>query len=411
MRVQDISAGKSINLALSHRGIESLLEVGLTRDQIDSIVLPMKSRCIHKDGELHHQSYSHDNALHINSVGREHLNSLLLDLADDLGIPIHFNSKIQHVDAREKYIISRGRIIRFEQLFGADGAFSSTRKSMVNMPYFNLSQQYSDHAYKEISIPPTESGEHKIENNCLHIWPKGTYMLIALPNLDGSFTVTLFCPKNIFDEINTEEKVLEFFNINFPDVVPIADNLVEEFLQNPIGSLCTVKCSPWNNGNATLILGDAAHAIVPFFGQGMNCGLEDVTKLFKVIEEIGLDEGWGPIFEQFSAQRKVDTDCIANMSHDNYIEMCNRVADDHYVWRKQITAILCKQFPTKFLPRYECVSFTSLPYSEAEKRAVINENILDELTKDLVVGDLGIDLQLAQELIDQNLKELDVDRS
>jgi len=256
-------------------------------------------------------------------------------------------------------------------------------------------------------MPATEDGKHKLENDCLHIWPRHEYMLIALPNLDGSFTCTFFYPLEKFEELKSPEEVLNFFNVHFPDVPALIPNLVDDFFHNPTGHLLTVKCFPWSEGNC-LLMGDAAHAMVPFFGQGLNCAMQDVTVLFDTIEELGIDSGWKKIFDKYQTTRKPDSDDIADMAVENYFEMRSKVADDMYVFRKKIMTLLGNRFPERFATRYEMVTFSTMPYSEARRRGAISEEITTILTEGKSVTDdpETIDLELAERLIHEKLSPL-----
>jgi kynurenine 3-monooxygenase len=387
MRKVKISAGRSINLALSTRGIHALKEVGLS-DEVMKFAIPMKGRMIHStEGELQFIPYGKDDSEVIYSVPRGRLNMILMNAAEKhRGVRIHFNEKctgfnfksgelcLVKQDSGESYVISSNTVI------GADGSASAIRMSMSNVGRFNFSQQPLEHGYKELTIPPTPDGEFQLEKNALHIWPRHTFMLIALPNWDGSFTCTLFNPfegEFGFEELNTEGKVLNFFEKQFPDAVPLIPTLLEDFFSNPTGSLVTIKCYPWHVNGQALLLGDAAHAIVPFFGQGMNCAFEDCTYLNDCIGKHSKD--WEEIFREFEKLRKANTDAIADMALENYIEMRDHVIDAKFLLRKQIEFELEKRYPKVFIPRYSMVSFHRIPYSIARSRGKIQEKILAEL--------------------------------
>ncbi|TAK37538.1 MAG: kynurenine 3-monooxygenase, partial [Saprospiraceae bacterium] len=267
------------------------------------------------------------------------------------------------------------------QVFGADGAFSAIRSSMQRLPRFNYSQQYLGHAYKELSIPATEGGGHRMEKHALHIWPRGQFMLIALPNLDGSFTCTLFLPfegPESFENLKTEAQVMAFFKKYFPDVVPVMPTLVHDFFANPAPGLATIRCSPWHYRRRVLLLGDAAHAIVPFFGQGMNAGFEDCTILDGLMDKY--DEDWDAIIEEFDTHRAEDANAIAGLALMNFIEMRDKVADAQFLLRKKIEAYLHERFPKDFRSVYSMVSFSHVPYSialaEVEQHRQLFEKIL-----------------------------------
>ena len=290
MRIDDISAGRSINLALSDRGWRGLEGVGLT-DEVKNIAIPMKGRMIHNpDVSLTFQPYGKEGQA-IYSVSRGGLNCILMNEAERLGASIHFNKRCKSVDVISNEIKiedSNGNdsTIKADFIFGADGAFSAVRHDMMFTDKFNYSQQYLEHGYKELSIPATENGSHRLEKNALHIWPRGGYMLIALPNLDGTFTCTLFMPfkgSPSFDTLDSPGKVVAFFRDIFPDALDLMPHLEEEYFINPASSLAIIKCYPWTVNNKIMLIGDAAHAIVPFYGQGMNAGFEDCVDLEKLM--------------------------------------------------------------------------------------------------------------------------------
>lgn len=274
---------------------------------------------------------------------------------------------------------------------------------MLRTPRFDYSQTYLEHGYKELSIPPASDGSFRLEPHALHIWPRGTYMLIALPNLDGSFTCTLFMPFSgavSFEALSTPDVIAEFFQQQFPDVVSLMPHLVDDFTANPTGSLVTIKCSPWHDRDRLLLLGDAAHAIVPFFGQGMNCAFEDCTELDACIAAHAPD--WEHIFATFSKRRKPNTDAIADMAVDHYIEMRNRVADPHFLLQKQIEQELAKRFPEHYTPQYSLVTFQRIPYAQAREQARIHERILQQLSAGINHPD-QVDWHQAEALLQQEL--------
>jgi kynurenine 3-monooxygenase len=267
---------------------------------------------------------------------------------------------------------------------------------------FVVTEDRLDHGYKELPIPPGPGGTHRIERNALHIWPRGTYMLIALPNFDGSFTCTLFLPSKgpvSFEAIKTGADVTAFFREHFPDAVPLIENLQETFFTNPTGHMVTVKCGPWNDGARTLILGDAAHAIVPFFGQGMNCGFEDCEVLDGLLHQY---PNRGDAFSAFFAARKPNCDAIADMAVENFIEMRDKVADPHFLLEKQVEHILQEKFPDRYVPRYAMVTFSRVPYKVAYDTGLVQAGILAELSRNLERPE-DVDLTKAEKLIDERL--------
>ena len=390
MRRVDISAGRSINLALSVRGLTALREVGI-EEEIKKICIPMRGRVMHaRNGDLTYQSYSKDGKTAINSVSRGELNQRLMSIAEAHGnVNLHFEQKCLYVDARSGTAHMRDERsgkeynLQGQTLIGADGAFSGVRRGLQRTPRFNYSQSFLTHGYKELAIPPAEGGGWRIEKNALHIWPRGEYMLIALPNLDGSFTVTLFFPyegKDSFASLQSEEAVMEFFQREFGDAVPLMPDLLEDYFDNPVGDLVTVRCDPWSYKDKVALVGDAAHAIVPFFGQGMNAAFEDCTELNACIGEFGA-EGWESVFANYQQRRVANANAIADMAIENYIEMRDKVGDERWLFRKEIEHQLEQKFPQKYISRYEMVSFTRTPYAEAYRKGEINEKILHTLAE------------------------------
>ncbi|MFI5134481.1 MAG: FAD-dependent oxidoreductase [Chitinophagales bacterium] len=387
MRKENIPAGRSINLAMSDRGWRGLERVGL-RDDIESIAIPMNGRMIHAlDGSTSLQPYGKEGQA-IYAVSRGVLNSALMNLAEQQDdVTIFFNERCVGVDMQKHMLhFENPRSDSYSEksydlLFGADGAFSALRLSMQFLDRYNYSQGYIDHGYKELLIPADANGNHKMFKNALHIWPRGNFMLIALPNLDGTFTCTLFFPWEgdvAFEKLKTEDDVTKFFGDYFPDVIPLMPTYLEDFFQNPIASLVTVKCFPWQvNGNACLI-GDAAHAIVPFFGQGMNAGFEDCTVLSELMDDHGDD--WKTILPIFEMMRKQNTDAIADLALNNFIEMRDLVADPHFLHKKKIEKIIAEKYPEKYISPYQMVSFSHIPYAEAMIKGARINSVLEQLT-------------------------------
>jgi kynurenine 3-monooxygenase len=387
MRQVHIAAGRSINLAVSTRGIHALREAGVWQ-QLEKIVVPMKGRMMHSvAGELTFQRYGKDDTEVINSVSRADLNVALMDAAEEHGVKIQFGQRCLGYDLEGGAIRLRdevtGRESRIESkvVIGTDGSASAIRlELMKRLPRFNFSQQYLDYGYKELTIPARHDGKHVLETNALHIWPRGTYMLIALPNMDGTFACILFLPfegNGSFAELDSREKVKAFFETNFPDVVPLMPNLLDNYFENPTGAMVTIKCFPWHHGNNALLLGDAAHAIVPFFGQGLNCAFEDCTVLLELIDRYGAD--WARVFEEFENARKVNTDAIADLAIENFVEMRDKVADPRFLFRKKTELALEAKFPGLFVPKYAMVTFHRLPYSVALSRGRLQDRMLGEL--------------------------------
>jgi kynurenine 3-monooxygenase len=386
MRQVQISAGRSINLALSTRGIHALREAGIF-DQIQKIIIPMRGRMMHAlTGELTFMPYGKDETEVINAVSRADLNVALMDAAEAGGVPIHFNQRCGGIDLRSGTLDLRDEetaneyTVDTDVVIATDGAGSAIRNEMLKLPRFNFSQQYLDYGYKELTIPPGGDGKHVFETHALHIWPGGTFMLIALPNIDGSFGCILFLPfegEVSFAALDDESKVRAFFEAQFPDALAVMPDLAGNFFANPTGTMVTIKCSPWHVDGRTLLLGDAAHAIVPFFGQGMNCAFEDCTYLLGLLDRIGPD--WAQLFPEFEGSRKADTDAIADLALENFIEMRDRVADPRFLFRKKVELELEKRYPGTFVPKYAMVTFHRTPYSVAAGRGAIQDRMLGEL--------------------------------
>lgn len=415
MRKKDISAGRSINLALANRGIHALQAADLM-DQVLPILTTMKGRMIHDvDGRQNFQSYGQKPEEVIYSVSRGELNKICLNAAELTGqVTIHFNSKCQSVDLTNQTLVientqsSKLQTKSFTRLIGTDGSASAVRKSIHQIN----SKQHEiiplEHSYKELRIPPAPNGDFQIERNALHIWPRGGYMLIALPNEDGSFTVTLFMPntgKISFQAIDNKEKLKTFFTKNFPDSIALLPHLEEDFFNNPTGKLATIKCAPWHYKGTALIIGDAAHAIVPFHGQGMNCGFEDALALVQEIDK--QDNNWPLIFENLDHNRKPNGDAIADMAVENYITMRDSVNDQKFLLKSALAFELEKRFSDYFCPRYSMVMFHRLDYAEVLQRGIIQEKILESLTEKINNID-HVDFKLAEKLIKNKLKKLEL---
>lgn len=388
MRKTNISAGRSINLALANRGIKPLAELGLM-EKVNKLLIPMRGRMVHVEGEPSVlQPYGQSEQEVIYSISRGELNSLLLSEAENTGlVKIHFEYRIQSVDlGKNELVMSNGeqQIARhFNRVIGTDGANSVIRDAILAAQQSELSVDVLDHAYKELHISPDNDGEHKIEKEALHIWPRGNFMLIALPNLDGSFTLTLFMPTEgevSFEALHSDSEIMAFFSQHFAQVTPIIENLLETFKQNPTGKLATVKCSPWAYDDKALLLGDAAHAIVPFHGQGMNCGFEDCQAMADALNENAPEQvQWSRLFSEVANQRKPNADAIADMALENYVEMRDSVMQSDFLLKKQFAFQLQQWFPKRFSPRYAMVMFEHRPYSEAFSLGEIHQQLLTEL--------------------------------
>jgi kynurenine 3-monooxygenase len=397
-RIESLSVGRSINLALSYRGIEAL-KLANVFDQIEPHLIPMKGRMIHRGyGELDFQPYSINSDEYINSVSRGELNKMLMTAAENSGkVNIHFAQTLFEVTSTELKFSSGRTIPNEDIIFGADGAGSELRKYIDSTTDSPTRTVPFGHSYKELKIAPSDSDEFQIDANSLHIWPRGEFMLIALPNTDKSFTCTLFMPNEgevSFTTLQKESDVIDFFNIQFPDAMPLLEKFPQSFFENPTGRLATVYSDKWHTENLCLI-GDAAHAVVPFFGQGMNASFEDCNILMDCIKDG--DGNWHKIFESYNKIRKPDADAIANMAIENYIEMRDSVAQSDYIQRKKFANALFEKFPNRFIPRYNMVSFTSIPYSQVYKRGKIQQEIIAELMSN------EVDLCKAEQLIEEKL--------
>jgi kynurenine 3-monooxygenase len=414
MRQVRMSAGRSINLALSTRGIYALQQAGLW-ERMRSIIIPMKGRMMHSvAGELTFQPYGKNDAEAINSISRAELNIALMNAAEEHGATIHFNQRCTGYDLRTGAIRLRneetgGEIIRDANVaIGCDGSASAIRMEMLRLNRFNFSQQYLDYGYKELTIPAGARGEHLLETHALHIWPRGNHMLIALPNIDGTFACILFLPfegSDSFTRLNTKSDVNQFFESRFPDAVPLMPQLPENYFSNPTGAMVTVKCSPWHVEGRSLLLGDAAHAIVPFFGQGLNCGFEDCTCLMELLDRHS--EDWPRVFAEFENERKINTDAIADMAVENFTEMRDRVADSRFLLRKKIELALEAKYPQLFVPKYSMVTFHRIPYSVALARGAVQDRMLAELC-DSINRVEDLDWDKAERLIRRDLTPLEM---
>ena len=397
-RKETLSAGRSINLALSHRGIEAL-KLSNVFNQIKPHLIPMNGRMIHhENGELDFQPYSINPNEYINSVSRGELNKILMTAAENTNkINIHFDHTLTEATHAELKFYSGRTIPNQGIIFGADGAGSELRKYIDSTADSPSRTVPLGHAYKELNIAPGDNDKFQIESNSLHIWPRGEFMLIALPNTNKSFTCTLFMPNEgevSFASLQKESDVIDFFNTQFSDAMPLLENFPQSFFEYPTGRLATIYADNWHTENLCLI-GDAAHAVVPFFGQGMNASFEDCNILMDCIkDEAG---NWPKVFETYNKTRKPDADAIANMAIENYIEMRDSVAQSDYIQRKKIANTLFEKFPHRFIPRYNMVSFTSIPYSKVYERGIIQQEIISELDSN------NIDFEKAERLILERL--------
>jgi kynurenine 3-monooxygenase len=387
LRKAKLIAGKSINLALSDRGWKALELAGITED-IKEIAIPMYKRCMHAlDGTLSYQPYGKEDQA-IYSVSRGGLNQRLMNLADDFpNIEYNFNRKCQDIDLKTNELtfnnteVNQQEKHQFDHVFATDGAYSAVRVRMQkSVQFFDYSQKYLDHSYKELVIPANADGTHKLDKNCLHIWPRGEFMMIALANLDGSFTCTLFFPmkgETSFESLQTREQVSDFFNKTFPDAIPLMPTLLDDYFDNPTSNLIMVRCEPWNYKDQIALVGDAAHAIVPFYGQGMNCGFEDCTVFDQMLTEA--NDNWDGLLDKYSEQRVPDGNAILDLALYNYIEMRDLTGDPDFLLRKKIEAKFANLYPEKWMPLYSQVTFSHIRYSDALKNGKEQDRIMAQI--------------------------------
>ena len=407
--VEDDS-GRSINLALSSRGIKALQDAGLY-EKVKPLLIPMRGRMLHQaDGDQQFSAYGQREHEVIYSVPRGGLNKLMVNEAV-LAEPVHviFDRKCAGVDFDNRTVSFENTIDglvteeSFDIIIGADGAGSRVRRELILAVDGEATSEFLEHDYKELEIPAAADGGYQIEKEALHIWPRGGFMLIALPNLDGSFTVTLFLKKKgdpSFESLDSSESVNAFFEAHFPTAVPLMPELGNDYANNPAGILGTVRCSPWHHTDCGLILGDASHAIVPFHGQGMNSGFEDCSELMRLLDEH--DDDWSRVLPEFSRQRKPNADAIAEMAIENHTTMQKGVNDPKYHLKKEIGFELERRFPETYIPRYSLVMFHNVPYAEAFRRGVIQNEILNQLVDGVEEFD-DVDFELAEKLVAEKL--------
>lgn len=385
MRTSLLGGGRSINLALSNRGIRALTEVGLA-SRLKQNSVPMNGRMIHDlEGQLKFLPYGIEGQF-IHSISRTDLNMVLITEAEKLGVNFFFEYRCLDVDITKTELTfqnaSDTRHHKTDLIIGSDGAFSAVRASLQISDRFEYSQTYIEHGYKELRIPAGENGTFLIEKEALHIWPRESFMLIALPNPDATFTCTLFFPfegKPSFQSLQSTEDIRSFFEKTFPDALALMPTLIEDFRDNPTSSLVTIHCYPWLKNN-TLLIGDAAHGLVPFYGQGMNAGFEDCRVLNELLNQCNDD--WSKALPEFQLVRKPDTDAIAQLALDNFVEMRDLVADPDFLLRKKIEARLHELYPEKWIPLYSMVTFhDTMRYSEALRIGKRQKEIMDKVMK------------------------------
>jgi len=384
-RAGNFVGGRSINLALSTRGIHALEQLGLA-DEVLRHAIPMRGRMIHdKSGELHFAPYDVDPNKCINSIGRAALNTTVIEAAQRYpNVQVRFNHRCSEVDLEsatariedtttETVIVAGG-----DAVVGVDGAFSAVRESMQKkVPDFQYDESYLAHGYKELTIPPAPDGSWRLEKNALHIWPRKSFMMIALPNPDGSFTCTLFWqfegPRS-FATTTSDDQILKFFEEEFPDAVPLMPDLLEDYRQNPTGKLVTIRCAPWVYKDKVALVGDAAHAVVPFYGQGMNAAFEDCVVLDDCLARFPTDRQGA--FAEYFAARKPNADALADLAIQNFVEMRDKTASRVFRAKKKLDHMLEAALPRKYLPLYTMVTFTRIPYAQAARRARFQDGLV-----------------------------------
>ncbi len=412
-RVHALAAGRSINLALSVRGLAALDLLGL-REEALRISLPMKGRLLHdREGQTTFVPYGSRPQDAIRSISRGGLNQLLLSHAEGRGASLHFSRRLKLADpAKGRLVFQREENGQKEELnsphiLGCDGSASVLRAALEEQAgSFRGGTEWLEHGYKELEMPPAADGGFRMREDCLHIWPRGEHMLIALPNLDRSFTCTLFMPHEGWPGFNGLEDpgVLEtFFREEFPDAFAQIPDLCEQYARNPVGKLGTVRCAPWHLRDRLLLIGDAAHAVVPFFGQGMNCAFEDVSELDRQLE--AFPDNLGQAFARTFEHRKENADAIARMALENYVEMRDTVADPLFQLMKQVEHRLEAELPDRFLSRYSMVSFSRIPYRLAWERGEIQAALLRRFCRGKASLE-EVDLAAVKEAVNQELQPL-----
>ncbi len=383
LRRVDIDAGRSINLALATRGILPLIDIGVI-DQVDAITIPMRGRMIHVDGDPTPDLQRYGSKPHevIHSVSRSDLNAILLDAAEATGnVTIEFDRCIDRIDFESSVVtFDDESTAPFGLIVGADGAGSRVRAAIAEVGSCEWHTEWLDHDYKELTLPPRNDGSFQLDPNALHIWPRGEFMLIALANPEGDFTVTLFAPKSTFAALQTAEHIDAFFDEHFADFAELVPDLGAEYLANPTGVLGTIRATGWSHEDRAVLLGDAAHAIVPFHGQGMNAAMESARALDRHLRQSPGDVA--EAFRRYEADRKPSGDAIADMALGNYVEMRAGVVDPEYLAKRSLALELEQRHPEHLSPRYNMVMFSTMPYEEARSRAVRQAEIIAEALAD-----------------------------
>ena len=408
-RKADLYAGRSINLVVSHRGWTALRAAGV-EEAVKQITVPVYARMMHdRNGQLNRVPYSIDGRA-IHSVSRGELNRKSLTEAEQLpNVTLHFNHKCLDVDLENatcRFEDGAGvKEVKADVVFGSDGAFSAVRQRMMQ-GRFTYSQEYIEHDYKEVAFPANADGTPKMDPQCLHIWPRRYFMMMGLANQDGGFTGTLFMPNTAtgnspgFDTVKTEAQVTAFFREHFADAMPIVPDLVQQYLHNPQSSLVIVRCNPWTVNGKVALIGDSAHAIIPFYGEGMNAGYEDCKVLNDLLNEHG-DDNWPVVLAAYGKARKPNGDAIADLSLRNFVEMRDLVADPKFLLRKKIEGHLQSKHPDQWLPLYSQVKFSDIEYKDAWKEGLRHDRIMEE-----VLAMPGIEEKWGSEEVERRVMEL-----
>jgi kynurenine 3-monooxygenase len=409
LRRETIPAGRSINLALAARGIRAL-EIAGVMQEVLPLLIPMRGRLLHDaDGKLAFLQYGQREHEVIHSVSRPGLNRVLLDAAERAGVELAFGQSALASHLERGVVTMREERshrlheLPLQRLVAADGAGSVLRRSLAAETGIRCSEDLLEHGYKELTLAAEDGGRHRIEKNALHIWPRGGFMLIALPNVDGSFTATLFLPQQgaeSFAALSDAHSIEDFFRRHFPDACELMPNLAQDFREHPTGVMGTVRCERWHVTDRLLLIGDAAHAMTPFHGQGMNCAFEDCRELSELLAQ---HADWAQAFAAFEQVRRPNTDAISEMALENYLEMRDTVRDPKFQLQKALSLELERRFADRFVPRYSMVMFhDAIPYTLAFERGRIQNDILAELTRD-AASLSEVDFDAAARLIAQRL--------
>ena len=400
-RTGSAAAGRSINLALAARGMHALDRIGVL-ERVRPLLVPMRGRRVHNiDGSTEFLPYGQREHEQIYSVSRGRLNQILLDVAEDAGdVTIHFGQRVSGYDADDAIVMlhdvdqARDYRLAATPVFAADGAGSAVRNALAQSRAIGATEELLPHGYKELSIPAGPDGRFQLDPDALHIWPRGGYMLIALPNPEGDFTLTLFLPnegESSFAVLDTEPEAAAFFERQFPDVAPLITNLAWSAVNHPVGLLGTVRCRRWHDAGNVLLIGDAAHAVVPFHGQGMNLAFEDCVVLEGILDRMGPD--WDRVFDAYEKEQRSNANAIADMALENYVEMRDTIRNPAFALQKELSFELERRLPGQFIPRYSMVMFhAEIPYSVARSRGVVQSALLEEYTRGCAtLADVDVD--------------------